>query len=122
MTLIDELRAWSGPESDSAGLCARAADEIERLSAMIHTPHNDPFLRGVSIEAEYQVQRWGIEHDQIKNGWDWYWTIGLLSQKAVAAFEAGEVDKAQHHCISTAALMMNLHGIVSKTVEQGRGQ
>lgn len=94
--------------------------EIERLTAIINRPENDDFLRGVSIEAEHQRQRWGDDHDARKSGWDWFWTIGFLSQKAAAAFEAGNIEKAKHHCISTAALMSNMHRFVAKSEVEGR--
>lgn len=89
-----------------------AEAEIERLLAIINSPHSDDFWRGVSIEAEHQRQRWSQSHDSTKNGWDWFWTIGLLSQKAATAFEAGDFNKAKHHCISTAALMKTMHTYV----------
>lgn len=89
-------------------------DELERLYSIINRPENDDFIRGVSIEAEHQLQRWGAEHDEMKNGWDWFWTIGFLSQKAAHAFEAGNFDKAKHHCVSTAALMKNFHALVQR--------
>lgn len=88
--------------------------EVKRLNAIINSPHNDDFLKGVSVEAEHQRQRWSQSHDGQKNGWDWFWTIGYLSQKAATAFEAGDYDKAKHHCISTAALMKTMHRYVSE--------
>ncbi len=99
---------------DTISLMDEAAEEIERLTAIINRPENDDFVRGVSIEAEHQAQRWGDDHDIGKNGWDWFWTIGYLSQKATAAFEAGDYNKAKHHCVSTAALMKTMHGMVQR--------
>lgn len=95
--------------------------EIKRLRAIINRPENNDFIRGVSIEAEHQAQRWGDDHDSAKSGWDWFWTIGYLSQKAAMAFEVGDFDKAKHHCVSTAALMSNMHKFVLQREVQNGG-
>ncbi|MEM9043530.1 MAG: hypothetical protein AAGC81_02460 [Pseudomonadota bacterium] len=92
----------------------KAADEIDRLNDIINSPENSDFIKGVSIEAEHQVQRWGSDHDARKSGFDWFWTLGFLGQKAAAAFEAGDYEKAKHHCISSSALMKNMHIEASK--------
>lgn len=88
--------------------------EIARLNSIINSPLNNDFLKGVSVEAEHQLQRWSRDHDARKNGWDWFWAIGYLSQKAAAAFEAGDFEKAKHHCISTAALLKSMHQNVTE--------
>lgn len=97
---------------DLAARVLELEEENARLNAIINAPENDDFIRGVSIEAEHQRQRWSVEHDGSKNGWDWFWTIGYLSQKAAASFQSGDFNKAKHHCISTAALMKTFHGYV----------
>lgn len=117
MDLLAELRAETGPNTHIADLCQRAINEIERLHAITDHPENDDFIRGLSIEAEHQARRWGHDHDAGKNGWDWFWTIGFLSQKAAAALQAGDFGKAKHHCISTAALMKNMHRHVAEKEE-----
>ncbi|MEO0385861.1 MAG: hypothetical protein AAF234_20185 [Pseudomonadota bacterium] len=121
-----QLRALA--DDKVAATCAyasdlrRAADELERLNSIIYSPQNDAFLSGVSIEAEHQRQRWSQQHDAQKNGWNWFWTIGYLSQKAATAFECGDYDKAKHHCISTAALMKTMHRYVSEHEAFLKGQ
>ncbi len=92
---------WNGAEP--------VREYVARMDAIINTPETEDFIRGVAIEAEHQRQRWPEDHDASKNGFDWFWVVGFLSQKAATAFEQKDADKTLHHCISTAALMMNMH-------------
>lgn len=94
--------AWALSADD-----ARA--EIERLKAIINTPHSDDFVRAVSIEAEHQRQRWGAEGDAGKTPADWFWLIGYLAGKALHAHAAGDLEKSEHHVITTAAACANWH-------------
>ena len=88
----------------------RAAEaEIVRLSQIINTPQADDFLRAVSTEAEHQRQRWGSAHDEGKAPADWFWLVGYLAGKALHAHGAGNVEKAEHHVITTAAALANWH-------------
>lgn len=83
--------------------------EIDRLNAIINTPQSDDFLRAVSIEAEHQRQRWGSEHDAGKQPADWFWLVGYLAGKALQAHYAPNLEKAEHHIITTAAACKNWH-------------
>jgi hypothetical protein len=83
--------------------------EIERLTTLLNTPEVEDFARGVMLEAPHQRERWGSDHDDGKTPFDWFWLIGYLSQKAAAAAVAGDLDKAKHHTISTAAALANWH-------------
>lgn len=83
--------------------------EIDRLNAIINTPQSDDFLRAVSTEAEHQRQRWGSDHDAGKQPADWFWLVGYLAGKALHAHAAGNVEKAEHHIITTAAALANWH-------------
>jgi hypothetical protein len=83
--------------------------EVDRLTALLNTPEVDDFARGAVLEAAHQRERWGVEHDAGKSPFDWFWLIGYLAQKAAAAAVAGDVDKARHHTISTAAALANWH-------------
>lgn len=116
MTLTERLRKHA-QIADSTGrphcnLLHEAADEIERLNAIINTPQADDFLRAVSTEAEHQRQRWGSEHDVGKTPADWFWLIGYLAGKALHAHASGNVEKAEHHIITTAAACANWHQAV----------
>jgi hypothetical protein len=98
---------------------ARAAEllieqqaEIDRLNAIINTPHTDNFLQAVSIEAEHQRQRW---NDSNKAPADWFWLVGYLAGKALAAVLSGDHMKAKHHMVTTAAALANWH----RTAAQG---
>lgn len=95
--------------SDLFDECIRLREENERLTDLLNTPHNDDWFEGVRIEAAHQVERWGADHDAGKGPLDWFWLIGYLGQKAAAAELAGDLNKAKHHTISTAAALLNWH-------------
>jgi hypothetical protein len=88
-------------------------DELERiyegLDALINRPEIEDFARGAVLEAAHQRERWESAHDSGKSPFDWFWLIGYLAQKAAAAAVAGDLDKALHHTISTAAALANWH-------------
>lgn len=92
-------------------LAARA--ERDRLLAVVNSPEVVNFLRGVHLEAVHQVERWGTAHDRAKRPADWFWLVGYLAGKALHAAVAGDVDKARHHCISTAASLYNWHSAIA---------
>lgn len=90
----------------------RKAEQLEKL---LWTPENEDFAKGVIREAGHQVDRWGVEHDEGKEPQDWFWLIGFLAGKMLRAWIDGNVDKAKHHCISTAAVCANAHQHLSGT-------
>lgn len=79
--------------------------QITRLLSLIDTPHTNDFMAAVPLEAAHQIKRWAIEHDEGKTPLDWFWLVGYLAQKAATSAMAGDVEKAKHHTISTAAVM-----------------
>lgn len=83
--------------------------ELDRLSALLNTPEVEDFDKAVPLEAAHQQLRWGSDHDAGKNPEDWFWLVGYLAGKALAAFKAGDPNKAKHHTISTAAALRNWH-------------
>ena len=83
--------------------------DAERLNAIVNTPQSGDFLRAVSIEAEHQRQRWGSSHDAGKAPADWFWLVGYLGGKALHAHASGNIEKAEHHIITTAAACENWH-------------
>lgn len=93
----------------SAATVAELRAEVERLNAIVNTPQANDFLRAVSTEAEHQRQRWGSDHDAGKTPADWFWLVGYLAGKALHAHAAGNVEKAEHHIITTAAALANWH-------------
>lgn len=92
---------------------ASAQARVAELEALINSPELHDFAKGVTLEAAHQRSRWGSSHDSGKTPADWFWLIGYLAQKALAAQMAGDTDKALHHCISTAAAMNNWHASIS---------
>ena len=90
--------------------------EIARLNAIINTPHAYDFIKAVSIEAEHQRQRWGASWDAGKTSADWFWLVGYLAGDVLHSHIAGNVEKAEHHIITTAAACANWHrAIFGKT-------
>lgn len=83
--------------------------ENERLSSIINTPQADDFPLAVSTEAEHQRQRWGSDHDGGKTPSDWFWLVGYLAGKALHKHADGDIGKAEHHIITTAAACANWH-------------
>jgi len=75
----------------------------------LNVPETKDFLRGIELEAAHQRFRWGADHDEGKGAFDWFWLIGYLAQKAADAALRGDVEKAKHHTISTAAVLANWH-------------
>lgn len=93
-------------------LCAADEKKRERilyLEGLLNTPEIEDFDKAVPLESAHQVDRWGAAHDDGKNPEDWFWLVGYLTGKALAALKAGDLDKAKHHCISTAAALRNWH-------------
>lgn len=82
---------------------------IKELETLINTPHTEDWLEAVPLEAAHQISRWGTSHDQGKEPQDWFWLLGWLSGKAVHAATIGDTEKAKHHTISSAAVLLNWH-------------
>ena len=76
-------------------------------------PITDDFMAGVTDEMDHQVRRWGTAHDRGKEPADWFWLVGYLGGKALAAHLAGNTEKALHHTISAAAALGNWHSAIS---------
>ena len=94
-------------------LCEALRAEAAVLRERLNTPEVEDFAAGVVSEAQHQRARWGVDHDAGKSPLDWFWLIGFLAQKAAFAAIAGDVSKAQHHTISTAAALANWHASLS---------
>jgi hypothetical protein len=85
------------------------AKELAALKALLNTPEIEDFDKAVPLEAAHQVVRWGVAHDAGKEATDWYWVVGHLAGKALYAYMHGDVAKAKHHVITTAAVLRNWH-------------
>jgi predicted metal-dependent hydrolase len=86
---------------------------VDRLDLAINTPEIANFLEGVRLEAAHQRQRWGAPHAREKSAEHWFWLIGYLAGKALRSAMTGDVDKARHHCISTAAALSHWHAAIT---------
>lgn len=95
----------------------RERDDVRRtlaeLSQILDSPQTSDFLSAVANEAAHQTKRWGHNHDAGKEPQDWFWLLGWLSGKAVKAATLGDIEKALHHTISSAAVLMNWHAYLS---------
>lgn len=87
----------------------KALEEINQSQRLLNTPETEDFDKAVPLEAAHQVLRWSASHDAGKNPQDWFWLIGYLAGKALAAALSGDLEKAKHHTISTAAALRNWH-------------
>lgn len=86
-----------------------AEEECRRLAGLLNTPEVEDFDKAIPLEAAHQAERFGAEHDAGKSAADWFWLVGYLAGKALAASLAGDAIKAKHHCVSTAAALRNWH-------------
>lgn len=86
-----------------------ALKRVAELEALLDTPTTDDWFDGVRLEAGHQIKRWGVEHDAGKTAADWFWLVGYLAGKALTAANSGNDEKARHHTISTAAVLLNWH-------------
>lgn len=108
----------------AAAELTRLAEENARLDNLINNPHTNNFLEDVRLEAAHQRERWAAEHDAGKTSADWFWLVGYLAGKALTASSAvdesglsmhsarwlkTQTDKALHHIITTAAVLLNWH-------------
>lgn len=121
MSLSDQMRepfvsfemAFSGsPEERCRAAVDAWRDERDRrskLEALLNTPETADFIEGVRREAAHQRERWSDGHDAGKDQPDWFWLIGYLGGKALRASIEGDLEKARHHTISTAAALANWH-------------
>jgi hypothetical protein len=108
-TLVEPLDWLLNDRLDQKAKVQALQREVEELRHLINTPETEDFDRAVPLEAAHQVERWGVAHDGGKTHPDWFWLVGYLAGKALAASLAGDIGKAKHHCISTSAALRNWH-------------
>jgi hypothetical protein len=98
--ICDELRC----EPDNEVVLAAIAD-LKRARDLISRPYIGAWADEVIVEAAHQRARWGADQDHGKSPEDWFWLIGYLAGKALASHKAGDMSKARHHTVSTAAVL-----------------
>jgi hypothetical protein len=98
---METTTIWAMQESAEAN--------VTRLLSIINTPETESFLEGVKLEAAHQQERWGSTHDEGKTPTDWVFLVGHLLTKAAMSFLTGNLEKAKHHTISSAAACYNWH-------------
>ncbi|MBC7169062.1 hypothetical protein [Phenylobacterium sp.] len=82
---------------------------LAELNSLLNAPELRDFAYGAVLEAAHQRERFSVDHDAGKGPEDWFWLVGYLAGKALRSAIAGDLDKALHHCISTAAVLANWH-------------
>lgn len=97
-----------------ASIIRQLVAENERITGLLNTPVNDDFESGVRLEMAHQREKWGADQAG-KTPQDWFWLVGYLVGKALAAHVAGNTDKALHHCISSSAALGNWHAAIAGT-------
>lgn len=116
MRMQDELEKAVSENAKLRAEDAKLRAEVERLTRLINTPELRDFSEAVNREAAHQRDRWGSAHDAGKTPADWFWLLGYLAGKALHATAAGDIDKALHHTISSAAALANWHAaLLGKT-------
>ena len=118
LMIVQGLTGCDLTEEEAVGWIERLVRHNVDLT--INTPEVDDFLRGVQIEAAHQVQRWGEAHDRSKSAENWHWLLAYLAGEALRAHIEGNVEKAKHHAISTAAACLQWHRAISRD-HSGRG-
>ena len=103
----------AGFELRHTGCFVAALERIAELEAQLNTPELHDFSAAVVLEAAHQRARWGSEHDAGKEPSDWFWLLGYLAGKGLRSHQAGDLDKALHHCISSAAVLANWHAAIA---------
>jgi len=78
------------------------------------------FWEGVRVEREFQLERWGRAEDRNKAPSDWFWLVGYLAGKALAAHIGGDHFKARHYTISAAAALSHWFDAVPLAVDPSR--
>ncbi len=86
--------------------------QLQEAEEKLNTPEIVDFVCGAVREAQHQRSRWGSDHDTGKQPEDWFWLLGYLAGKCLAAQKSGDRDKALHHTISTAAALANWHAFM----------
>ena len=98
---------------DPAGTSTELRAENARLRELLNTPLHVDFTDAVQREAAHQRHRWGDAHDSGKQEQDWFWLLAYLSGKALRAHLDGDRQKALHHTISSAAVLLHWHHAIS---------
>lgn len=80
-------------------------EENARLKDLVGRPYVGAWTDEIIVEAAHQRDRWGANHDHGKAPEDWFWLIGYLAGKCLAAHKVGDAEKAHHHTVSTAAVL-----------------
>lgn len=89
-------------------------DELKRLQELINNPEIEDFVKGVTLEAVHQIERWGLENEERKSPHHFIMVANKLIGKMCVDIWDKDTDKFKHHCIALAAEFANVHRQVQK--------
>ena len=105
----DDAARLHDDEPETAETLRQAATRLEQLLALVNSPELRDFAQGVVLEAAHQQEKWGSQQDAGKTAFDWVFLVGHLTTRAAVNLQSGNIEKALHHCITTAAALGNWH-------------
>jgi hypothetical protein len=131
--LSDEAFHWGNDEADTGSMPTdkgslmaalsisfEAGRILERsIKAAGDAPSTDEFLAAIPPEVVHQVERWGKHHDDRKDPDAWFWLLGRLAGKGLDAHIRGDLTKALHHCITSAAVLAQWHASIKRKLGGG---
>jgi len=111
--LTEQLMNHSVPKTEREHHAVRLIEEkdqrIAELEKLLNTPEIHDFVKGVTIEAAHQRDKWGPTHDAGKHAHDWFAVISYLHGKQVRNYWDKDYEKYIHHIVTMAALCCNWH-------------
>ena len=81
--------------------------EMERMQSLFASRVFWNFVDGLEREAAEEMGRSRSAPDQEWQKEDWFWLIGWVVGKALQAHIRGDCEKALHHTVSSAAVLIN---------------
>jgi hypothetical protein len=90
LNAAEAMLAAAVDERDAARARAEAAE------AKLNAPELIDFREAVVAEAAHQRERWGTDHDAGKTPADWFWLVGYLAGKALAATKGEALPRYRH--------------------------
>ena len=88
-----------------------ALAKVAVIEKSLDGPETADWIAGVRKEAAHQV---ATQDDRWKKPADWFWLVGYLAGKCLAAAIGGDMEKARHHTISTGAALLNWHASMTE--------
>lgn len=98
----------------SEGRIKELEGERKRLYELINNPEIQDFIKGMTLEAAHQTERWGLEHENSQPPHHFVLVVTKIAGKMCGDVWDYDVEKFKHHCIALAAVMANVHAKIDK--------